>query len=535
MGPHIRWTIHRKLWAILIFFLMVMAISAAATYTGAVRISGYLNAGEVESLRHLIALKNDLRDMEQLLNDAAADRDRDFVRQADTRAKMYYRHIAALSELNPANRKDYLQIRSLFHGYFTAARSTALILLTADSFSPELAESSLKVRTTLPALRNVLENAVNAQYAEFERMVRLSTKQARLIVLEVTALLALLAAIGFVLVYRTIRSILMPINGLLLATKELGKGRLSIRAGVGPDDEVGELAASFNDMAGRLESERNQLEESRGRLAQLLAEREAMQKEIVKSNEELKQANVMLQKADTAKSEFLASMSHELRTPLNAMINFTDQVIEDWDELETNPEWRGEAREMLHRVLASSRHLLELINDLLDLAKIESGKMTLDLEKTDLAGIIEDSVSTVEALSRKKNLAVSLDLPRDGAPAVCDRRKIKQVVINLLSNAIKFTDTGEIRVSVMPGDGGKGHRIAVADSGIGIPEEYHKKIFDRFQQVDGSDSRRHAGTGLGLNLVKELTEMHGGRVEVRSAPGKGTVFTIFLPEMALPE
>lgn len=533
-GAPLRFTIHRKLWFILIFFLVIMAVSAAATYVGSVRISSYLASGEIESLRHAVALKNDLNEIEQLLNDAAAQHDADLVRQAEVRAHDFENNIGALESANPLRGKECGEIRTLFREYFTAAGATVQLLLKEPAFSPALAEKAEKVRTTLPALHGKVEEGINAQYADFEKMVRLSTKQADLIVQEVILLLSVLAFAGFVLVYRTIRSILTPIDSLLKATKELGKGNLDIRTGAGPDDEVGELAASFNDMADRLQTERNNLEESHTRLAHLLTEREAMQAEIVRSNEELQRANMLLQKADKAKSEFLASMSHELRTPLNAMINFTDQVIEDWDELETSAKWRGEAREMLQRVLGSSRHLLDLINDLLDLAKIESGKMTLDLEKADLAGVVEDCVLSLASLAKKKNIPIIAGLPPGGAEAVFDRRKIKQVVINLLSNAIKFTDAGDIRVTVKTEEGGKGHRIIIADSGIGIPEEYHGRIFDRFQQVDGSDSRKHAGTGLGLNLVKELTEMHGGRVELRSAPGQGTEFIVVLPELALP-
>ncbi len=530
MKSPIRLTIHRKLWGLLLFFIIIMAAGVATTYLGSMRISRYLDSNEVETLRHTVALKNNLNEIEQFLNDAAAQSEPALIVQAEQIAFEFDDHIAAMTLADPVNKAQYEKIKSSFHDYFAAAKGGAKQLLGGEGFSLSVLLSAQKVNTTLPVLREEVEKLISNKYVLFERKLTLATGAAKSIVRREIFLTGFIALIGFALVFKTIDSILKPIDSLLNATKELGKGNLAIRTRVISNDEVGELAASFNDMADRLENERDKLEESRQKLALLLQEREEMQKAIVKNNEELKHANALLQKADQAKSQFLASMSHELRTPLNAMINFTDQVIEDWEELKQNDEWFMEAREMLTRVLGSSRHLLDLINELLDLAKIEAGKMTLDLEKADLAAVVRECVHSVSSLAQKKNLPLAADLSSGETPIICDRRKVKQIVINLLSNAIKFTDRGEVRIGVTTAPGG--YRINVTDTGIGIPEEYHTRIWDRFQQVDSSDNRKHAGTGLGLNLVKELTEMHGGTVTLSSPPGNGTTFTVYLPAKA---
>ncbi len=525
-----RLTIHRKLWGLLLFFLVIMAASVATTYLGSMRISRYLDSNEVETLRHTVALKNNLNEIEQSFNDAAAQREPALIVQAEQISHEFDDHIAAMIHGDPGNAARYEKIKKSFHEYFVAARSGARQLLGGEGFSSSVLLSAQKVNTILPSLREDVEKLISNKYVLFEGMLTLATGAAKSIVRREIIVTGFIALIGFALVFKTIDSILKPIDSLLNATEELGKGNLTIRTRVISNDEVGELARSFNDMADRLENERDKLEESRQKLTQLLQEREEMQREIVKNNEELKRANTLLQKADQAKSQFLASMSHELRTPLNAMINFTDQIIEDWEDLKNNDEWFLEAREMLVRVLGSSRHLLDLINELLDLAKIEAGKMTLDLEEADLAGIVRECVLSVSSLAKKKNLPLTADFTGENTPIKCDRRKVKQVVINLLSNAIKFTDQGEVRVAVAAAPGG--YRISVSDTGIGIPEEYHARIWDRFQQVDSSDNRKHAGTGLGLNLVKELTEMHGGTVMLSSVPAGGTTFTVYFPAKA---
>lgn len=185
---------------------------------------------------------------------------------------------------------------------------------------------------------------------------------------------------------------------------------------------------------------------------------------------------------------------------------------------------------MLERVLKNSRHLLSLINDLLDLAKIESGFMSLDLSAIDLRETVADAIASVSSLAKSKGLRLTLEAPEEMPHFVIDERRILQSIINLLSNAIKFTDEGKIEVTLeMSGGDREGGFITVDDTGSGIPPEFVDIIFDRFRQGDSGDARKHAGTGLGLNLVKEFVELHGGWVTAENRADSGARFTIFLP------
>ncbi len=234
-----------------------------------------------------------------------------------------------------------------------------------------------------------------------------------------------------------------------------------------------------------------------------------------------------LVEASRLKSEFLANMSHELRSPLNAIIGFTDLM------------YRGKAgpisdehKEYLGDVLASSRHLLLLINDVLDLAKVESGKMEFVPERVDIEELADEVRDVVRGLILNRDLAITVDVdPAIGAVDV-DPSRTRQILYNYLSNAIKFTpDGGAIRVRVR-GEGPEFFRIEVEDSGVGIAADDVARLFVAFQQLDPGSSKRYAGTGLGLALTKRIAEAQGGRVDVHSAPGGGSTFAVTLPRHA---
>ncbi len=234
-----------------------------------------------------------------------------------------------------------------------------------------------------------------------------------------------------------------------------------------------------------------------------------------------------LQEASRLKSEFLANMSHELRTPLNAIIGFSEFLVD-----EKPGALNAKQKEYLADILESGRHLLHLINDVLDLSKVEAGRMDLFPETFSVAEVVEEVCSALTPLAEEKEIA----LRREVAPAVervtLDRQKFKQVLYNLLSNALKFTDEGgsvEITAGLAGLDGGHELRLAVCDTGIGIAREDLGKLFVEFQQLDSSLARRHQGTGLGLALTKKLVELQRGSIEVESEPGKGSTFRILLP------
>lgn len=233
------------------------------------------------------------------------------------------------------------------------------------------------------------------------------------------------------------------------------------------------------------------------------------------------------QAADKLKSEFLANMSHELRTPLNGIIGFSEFLFDEKPG-PLNPK----QKEYIGDVLNSGRHLLELINDVLDLSKIEAGRMTLRPVRCSLHRAIEEVCAVVSPLAQKKGLALQRRLALEDDVASLDVGRIKQVLYNLLSNAVKFTDAGSVDIVAAPAAQPGWIRIDVRDTGIGIAAGDIAKLFVEFQQLDASRTRRHEGTGLGLALTKKIVELHGGRVAVASEPGQGSTFTVELPRGA---
>jgi signal transduction histidine kinase/CheY-like chemotaxis protein len=237
---------------------------------------------------------------------------------------------------------------------------------------------------------------------------------------------------------------------------------------------------------------------------------------------EIETKNQDLERADQMKSEFLANMSHELRTPLNAIIGFSELLQEQfYGPLNTDQD------EYLTNIRTAGEHLLGLINDILDLSKIEAGRMELDREELDLPRVLASSITILKEKAHTHGVQLSVDAGDTGI-ITADARKLKQIIFNLLSNAVKFTPSGGAVTLTARTDGAM-VEIAVADTGVGISPEGQQKLFREFTQVDGSLSRRHEGTGLGLALTKRLVELHGGTISVRSAPGAGSTFTVRMP------
>ncbi|MBF0567870.1 MAG: PAS domain S-box protein [Nitrospirae bacterium] len=243
--------------------------------------------------------------------------------------------------------------------------------------------------------------------------------------------------------------------------------------------------------------------------------------------DEIARKNTQLEESNRLKSEFLANMSHELRTPLNAIIGFSeilkDGVLGDLGD---------DQKEYVTDIFTSGQHLLSLINDILDLSKIEAGKMTLDLDRLDIPYMLENSLSIIKEKAHAHNIAIKLNVQESVGHMFADARKFKQIVYNLLSNAVKFTPahgTVTLNAGVIAVDNRKFLEISVTDTGIGISEEGMKKLFRPFEQIDGSLSRKYEGTGLGLAMVKRLVELHGGTIDVESEEGKGSKFTFKIP------
>ncbi len=242
--------------------------------------------------------------------------------------------------------------------------------------------------------------------------------------------------------------------------------------------------------------------------------------------DEIRQKGAQLEAANQLKSQFLANMSHELRTPLNAIIGVTEMVLEDARDLK-----RDDEIEPLERVLRAGRHLLELINDILDLSKIEAGKMDLHADTFPIAQLVGDVVKTIEMLAGKNGNKIVLECPADIGSMHADQIRVRQVLLNLMSNANKFTKDGTVGVTVRreAREGRDWMEIAVTDTGIGMTPEQLSRLFNDFVQADASTTRKYGGTGLGLAISRRLCQMMGGQITVTSEPGKGSTFLMHLP------
>ena len=237
---------------------------------------------------------------------------------------------------------------------------------------------------------------------------------------------------------------------------------------------------------------------------------------------EIEEKGHELEIANKHKSEFLANMSHELRTPLNAILGYTELILDNiYGDV---PE---KIQDVLERLGKNGRHLLSLINDVLDLSKIEAGQLTLSLNEYSMGELIQTVFTSVEALAAEKKLDLKVEVSKDHMTGKGDEQRIAQVLLNLLGNAIKFTEEGEVRVEVTVSN--ETFLVSVSDTGPGLSEADQKRIFEEFHQADGSSTREKGGTGLGLSISKKIIEMHGGRIWAESSLGKGSTFRFTLP------
>jgi signal transduction histidine kinase len=242
----------------------------------------------------------------------------------------------------------------------------------------------------------------------------------------------------------------------------------------------------------------------------------------------LEAVNAELNRANQHKAEFLANMSHELRTPLNSILGFSQLLLEG-DGGALSPDQRQD----LEVITQNGQHLLALINDLLDISKLEAGKAQLHRGEVDVAELVQECVDSVSSLARTKKLELQSDVADDLGQVFGDRAKIKQVLLNLLGNAIKFTEEGSVRLRVERQ--GAELRFAVSDTGVGVPVEDRTRIFESFYQGRSGLSGKYQGTGLGLAISRRLVEMHGGRIWVESTVGQGSTFLFTIPQRNLPE
>ncbi|MDK2986211.1 MAG: two-component system, NarL family, sensor histidine kinase BarA [Clostridia bacterium] len=335
-------------------------------------------------------------------------------------------------------------------------------------------------------------------------------------------ILLLVAASISSIYFLVTKLVIRPLGDLQYAVAQVGSGKLDINLDhIKAEGEIKQLANHFQEMANQLRDLYNNLEQ---KVDERTAELTRANQILKEKQEELERTNLQLKEANRYKSEFLAAMSHELRTPLTSIIAFTELLLIDL------PEEREVERQNLEEICKNGQNLLTLINNLLDLAKIEAGRHDLKLETVDMADVLGSVEGVITPLAIQKGLDFEVNCcPR--VPLIkVDPEKIRRAIENLAGNAVKFTEPGgKVRISV-DFDSEKGEiLISVSDTGIGIKKEEQQIIFEKFTQLDGSNSRKYRGTGLGLALTKELVELHGGWIKVDSEVGKGSIFTIGLP------
>lgn len=329
--------------------------------------------------------------------------------------------------------------------------------------------------------------------------------------------------IGIFITMAMTRRIVSPIQELVSITKNITEGNLDQSILFRSHDEVGDLTKAFNTMLEKLREYREQVVSYQQSLEEKVEERTAELTEATNAAQFLaRQAD----DANRAKSQFLANMSHELRTPLNAIIGYSEMLMGEEDDIPIN-----EIRPDAERIHAAGRHLLVLINDILDLSKIEAGKMELFLEDEDVNSLLSETALMVRALVGRNSNTLKISCDENIGSIYADITKVKQTLFNLISNAAKFTESGVITLSAEKEmDAGREWIIfKVSDTGIGITQDIADKLFQPFTQADVSTTRKYGGTGLGLTITRRFCSMMGGDIELDSTPDEGTTFIVRLP------
>lgn len=371
---------------------------------------------------------------------------------------------------------------------------------------------------SLKALIDEEKDLISREYQKSEYSARMIT-----VVTMVAAIAAVVFSMGLWIILT--RLIVNPITMLEASAEKIAQGNLKERTPPLGEDEIGKLAMEFNTMAENLEEHYASLEKKvEDRTMEFMKANEVL----FRNKHELEVLNEELINANRMKSQFLANISHELRTPLNSIIGFSELLHErSFGDLNQK---QFQYVEYIH---GSGRHLLDLINNILDLSKIEAGKVELHSEEFELAEVLGDILGTIKPIAAKKDVIVESKDIKVSQIIKADKSKIKQIMLNLLSNAVKFNKKGgrvDVDWNIVEDKGGRSILVSVKDTGIGIKKEDFPKVFREFEQIDASITREYGGTGLGLALTKKLVELHGGRIWLESEAGKGTQISFVLPQ-----
>jgi signal transduction histidine kinase len=380
----------------------------------------------------------------------------------------------------------------------------------------DLAATREGLRATSPAqaanpVRGVLLIDLRADWADAQ--IRVNR-----IYLAVAGLLAGALAIA-VFWFILTRIVLSPVRVLRDTAEQVAQGDLNIRSDINTGDEFEQLSEMFNTMLGNLKASQDKLRDLNKQLDLKLGE--------------LAQSNLSLFEANRIKGDFLANVSHELRTPLNSIIGFAEVLAEGFAD---GPDPSADKRRRyIDHILTSSHSLLAMITELLDLAKIEAGRIDLHISRMSVADVCEGLLALIRPQADRKQIDLSLSIARDLPVVQTDPGKFQQILFNLLSNAVKFTPAaGKIELGAShvtsPGTGEViGVRVWVRDTGPGIPVEQHQQIFEKFRQLDSTHTKEHGGTGLGLAISKELARLLDSRIELDSDIGRGATFSLIIP------
>ena len=394
--------------------------------------------------------------------------------------------------------------RALTESQMQAIRDRTGTVFRTTAFEPGLADP----------LRAILLVERASQFAESQLLI------SRVYITSAGLVASLLAVLVFYLILTKL--ILSPVRKLRATTEKVEQGDLAIRSQIKTGDEFEQLSQAFNSMLDRLEQGQGQLR--------------AINESLDLKLNELAEANVGLYESNRFKSEFLANISHELRTPLNGIIGFAE-LLEEMVKVEADPD--PKRHRYLQNILISGRSLLEMINELLDMAKIEANRFEVTIEPTSVADLIEGLVGIMRPQASAKGITFRTQVSQHVPLIETDPGKLQQILYNFLSNALKFTPAGgTVTISadrVTRQDNTLGVRLAVADTGPGIPYDQQDVIFEKFRQLDASHTREHPGTGLGLAICRELAQMLNATVSFVSEPGCGATFFVDLPQAHQPD
>ncbi len=412
---------------------------------------------------------------------------------------------------------DYTALGDLF-SQVTANNETIQKLIQKGASQAKI-DNAIELEERLMAQLLITSHSIIADASRLAEGAQAEVTEAQRLASNLTVILMIVLAIAITTSSLIIaRSISKPLDELTKGAEIIGKGDLGHKVGVKGKDELGQLAASFNRMTASLK----RITASRDELDREVTVRKQAENDVKKYAEQLEQGNIRLQELDRLKSVFLASTSHELRTPRNSIIGFTGIILQGM-----SGEVNEEQRKQLTMVKNSASHLLSLINDVLDISKIEAGKVELSLEEFSFDGAVREVVENFSPTASEKGLEFMAEVP-EGITLFSDRRRVKQVLLNLVSNAVKFTDQGSVKITArVPEDDNL--EIRVIDMGIGIKTEDMKKLFLPFQQIDVSLTKKHEGTGLGLYHAKKLAVLLAGDISAKSEYGKGSEFTFTIP------